>query len=1165
MREEKVGKDKEQNKQVEMKGGALLLIAVLITLSIFFSALADANDQTDCKCKSNYEGCLSSCGYNLTCISDCKKQKWEGGCESCDTTNWVVLECDEDKFFPGAYPASNCTISKNQTLYSKNRDGINYALYFMFDKFEIKEGVELRVLENTTEAGGGNGTGGEGGKGGKGGDFEPNGGPGGAGGAGAQLNSPAKNGEKGKPPKCSGCVPIFVEGGNGGNAGGRIYIISKYFVNKGSLSAEGQIGETGHGGWFKETTGREKDWNTGGAGGGGGGGGGSIVILSNSIDNQGRISAAGGMGGFGGQNCEYPVLQGDKGDCDSGADEAGSEENGGGGGGGGGGDGGTIVLISKSEITNKENLDVSGGLGGCWGWENDCEIKAKYEKKGGSVNCIEEFKDCEDKSLNVKFDSCLPYQPNYFQFLSIYVNITKNMQEKGFKCVAGGYGKGESADDGKPGTDGKNGTILIQTMENCTFVRLREIGNAGNVEVIEYPNGAAWCDYIHGYSFSDGNDSVGSSHWAFHCEKGEIKVDASDELLTRGSLCVFRDNTAEAKTNYYQWCLGQSQGDCESINVDGIPICKWNDSLGCIPKYPYGGAVCSLADNATIVEIDGCGPDFLGCIINKLDSTWKNNAIAKCTAIGDCGERKHFLDAEGVKVQPGYSFIAAPINSSHAIVKFRCESVVSEIDKTGDKCNLCNPGKVEKYFGFHRNCSQYNCESLGSNCVLENGQCVAKWDASPPQLSWDDTNIKVVGMEGMLDCYIEKPQASSTAAIKCKAVGECIPPSTPLQLNYKTNEPTICKIAFCPKEGCNIAWENMTSADNDGNFFKESHTWNIPPFMFPSSTFLNSTDRFDATAYLECRDKSNNSQSYKFNFCISNLELAPIVTSSIESNTYIPTKNIKMNIYVNKPVKKCDVVAQPSDITLEQSSFFVDKDGRWTQEINFIMPNTPLLLTITCTDYSDKQGSLSLTFYPEMGGLNINVESPPNNARFIDCKSSTTVTLKVTTTDSNGNPKNAYCKYSNKSASEELISFSSTGGPTHQTTLILPKGDYTYYINCSDLLGYTGSASISFSVDTDTEGPKIKRLYKESDNVVIQTNKKATCYSFDSATCLEDSEFKDMFIIGGELNKDLLQLLAKQLSTSDNIAHSIQSKIPLYIKCFDNCGNQGNCTTIYPY
>ena len=69
-------------------------------------------------------------------------------------------------------------------------------------------------------------------------------------------------------------------GGNGGNGGGGIFIVSNTVKNQGTITANGENGKS-----------------SGYGSGGGGGGGGAIVIIATIINNNGTVVANGGTGG----------------------------------------------------------------------------------------------------------------------------------------------------------------------------------------------------------------------------------------------------------------------------------------------------------------------------------------------------------------------------------------------------------------------------------------------------------------------------------------------------------------------------------------------------------------------------------------------------------------------------------------------------------------------------------------------------------------------------------------------------------------------------------------------------------------------------------------------------------------------------------------------------
>jgi hypothetical protein len=469
---------------------------------------------------------------------------------------------------------------------------------------------------------------------------------------------------------------------------------------------------------------------------------------------------------------------------------------------------------------------------------------------------------------------------------------------------------------------------------------------------------------------------------------------------------------------------------------------------------------------------------------------------------------------------------------------------VADYDSTGGKCDECNNLP-------DRNCNQYACQSLGSNCVWDdtNKKCAIDTSTEFPQLN--SISVEASGM----DCGVKKE--GSSYVIECKAAGGCLLPYTPLKLSYETSKETICKIAFYPKGSSLTAdWQNMTNADDQANIFKKSHQWNIPSFMFPKMDL-------EATAYLVCRDRRNNEITHSIDFCISATDLLPptirfslndIPINDVQGPALISGKNYVLGIHVNEPVKNCtvDIGGSSTDIT-EFSIKETDGLTEWVNKsVNFNMPNTPLTITAKCYDLSENVGQYSLTFPPSAGGLKLSIISPFNNTEYTDCKATTSILLSIATNDAEGKPKSTSCYYYNDS----FTSYFTGLAPEHQDTLSLGSGSYTFSINCTDVWGESVVDSVTFRVSTNTFGPSIKRLYKDSSSLVLHTDKPASCYYFDSSDCYQEKGLKE---------EDRLKFGTK-FYTSNNLTHSIAwQESPWYVQCIDACGNKGNCTTIYPF
>jgi hypothetical protein len=246
----------------------------------------------------------------------------------------VTAACADDEKFAGpSFPWGGNPVSKNaQTSSSGGRGGTG--------------GTEKRWPRADFHGGGGGAGAGGGATGFSGGDGYV---------SGASYSGGAGSEQKGGNGNCAADGGITAKdkmindfgGFNGGRAGGSVSINAKSIKNEGTISVNGDPGDSGLTG---ESHAGAGEGGYGGGPGAGGGGAGKIILTYNTISGAGTITANGGAGGGGGQG-------GNGKDCGNGA----------GAGGGGGGDGGIIGLIPLTEPAGTMAINCEAGVGGSFG------------------------------------------------------------------------------------------------------------------------------------------------------------------------------------------------------------------------------------------------------------------------------------------------------------------------------------------------------------------------------------------------------------------------------------------------------------------------------------------------------------------------------------------------------------------------------------------------------------------------------------------------------------------------------------------------------------------------------------------------------------------------------------------------------------------------------
>ncbi len=211
-----------------------------------------------------------------------------------------------------------------------------------------------------------------------------------------------------------------------------------------------------------------------------------------------------------------------------------------------------------------------------------------------------------------------------------------------------------------------------------------------NVGTQDRMNGESWCVYD-GY-VGDGRDIVGSRHWKYFCQDGEVKVEPCADY--RQEICVegettegdFSFTSAGCRVNRWRECIDYNnlaekkgkeisyekmQKKCEK-NVDcyikELDFGKNYHMFKCLPKYPPGlqmgserglnDDLCGIADmECTKVEIKKLfGMECVsGCECDSPEFTQQMNDF--CVSLGDCGG---YVNIAGELTRGGYTIDNAP-------------------------------------------------------------------------------------------------------------------------------------------------------------------------------------------------------------------------------------------------------------------------------------------------------------------------------------------------------------------------------------------------------------------------------------------------------------------------------------------------------------------------
>jgi hypothetical protein len=182
-------------------------------------------------------------------------------------------------------------------------------------------------------------------------------------------------------------------------------------------------------------------------------------------------------------------------------------------------------------------------------------------------------------------------------------------------------------------------------------------------------NGESWCAYD-GY-IGDGKDTVGSRHWKYRCDNGEIISDGCADY--RGEICTQYDIEEDGKTFSIAECVINEAMACISYNeeenmeercnennlctIKNVDVDKYFKFDVCVPKYPRG---FNISDYSIGNENDNiCGIASMNCTV-VYQKDWKGSSKCKkncdcrtkeftekmndfCISLGDCGTYVNYI------------------------------------------------------------------------------------------------------------------------------------------------------------------------------------------------------------------------------------------------------------------------------------------------------------------------------------------------------------------------------------------------------------------------------------------------------------------------------------------------------------------------------------------
>lgn len=495
-------------------------------------------------------------------------------------------------------------------------------------------------------------------------------------------------------------------------------------------------------------------------------------------------------------------------------------------------------------------------------------------------------------------------------------------------------------------------------------------------------------------------------------------------------------------------------------------------------------------------------------------------------------------------------------------VEFKC--LPWQPPSGGAKCDLCNSDDLP--------CTKYKCETFGKTCrYLNEGTgneaCVniAPNDASPPTI---DVNNDALSS----GFSYNNPQTNIGVTIKNASVNDgCLQEYSHVNWGVVLNEPGQCKVSEV-HTGSYDEMEDYFSSIN-GNNFVTNHTTSVamPTLDDLGVTGIDPARRGNYRLYVRCEDASGNSNvaEYIAEFCVSPAnDLTPPVLSNFNPSSPglvgLGTTTKDVQFYTNEPAT-CrwsltsgqDYSQMTGQVNCNNELNQVALNG-WLCQVNLPVQNaTTTDYYFRCADQPWIGNNETNPNIPDEGrnvnsedtvyqirrttdALGINYISPNATTLFIGSVP-LNVNLEIHTTGGINNG-NAFCSFSYGGTAFTPFFITSTNVHTQQNLQLFP-GQYDIGLQCIDSAQNIALANAQFSIELDSQGPVITRVYSSGSSLTVITNEPSTC-AWSSASCSFD--FASGVLLSG----------SGKLHTM-----SYENGITYRIKCKDTFGNVGTCLT----
>ena len=476
---------------------------------------------------------------------------------------------------------------------------------------------------------------------------------------------------------------------------------------------------------------------------------------------------------------------------------------------------------------------------------------------------------------------------------------------------------------------------------------------------------------------------------------------------------------------------------------------------------------------------------------------------------------------------------------------FKCLPWQPPVKISDEDCKKCQADSL-------RPCTEYKCKSIGANCEFKvlgtgEGYCYATGeDFNAPVIDSVDVVLPKSKVGVNLDTTNKKIQVyEDNGSLTSHQI---------VKLKLTLDEPADCKIDKYFKDYDSMSY-NLDNVEFTDTGFSKEHTLRIVPLVYGDQTIF--------TYYIRCQDVNGNTNevAYTLNYSVKEQDIAPpyVINTIPSQNSYVSQsiQLVNITLIINEPANCSYNLTDMGYADMVKHNTIDCSKGYYTgvgysckfENIKLSQADTTNIF-FKCNDTSGNvmQNSYVLTLR-KAPPLYITYAWP--NDTTVSVGPQLEVEVKATTEGGLSNGE-AVCYYGTGSFDEASM-FDTTQSSQHQTIVsFINGGDQTLDIWCCDAQAEANCDHklISFTLKKDIEGPKIKAVYQQSGQLVVETDEKAEChYTTDLS-------------VGCSFNYDAGDVM----SSTEGISHSTNLvDKTYYVKCEDVYGNLGECNEIKPF